>query len=357
MNRGCLAVAAGARFFITTARFSRRENGFRSRSAPPPGDAAPRRRPAEAREVFASLAPLPAGSAERTAAENRVAGAFETPIARTLLAAGASWPGLLTWDDRRTVDYLAARADVDPARIGCIGLSGGGLRAACLAAADPRIRATCVVAWMSTLGEMLPATRAATPGWPGRPACARRWTFPTPPRWWLPAPCSCSNVPATRSFPWRECAAPWRSWSASMRRPASPDVFGAPSTTTPTPFPRPCRPRRSPGWNAGYDAESPDFSRRRSSTAVSRGGRGGRGEHPPLFIFSSVSSVPAFDSRNLHVAAKSLIYRKIQECRSGRVYNTAGAAPERVNAYFGVFCRIFGGGATLQQFKRSRSSW
>jgi dienelactone hydrolase len=112
--------------------------------------------PAEAREAFASLPSLPAGSAERTAAENRVAGAFETPVAKTLFAAGATWPGLLTWDDRRTVDYLATRADVDPARIGCIGLSGGGLRAACLAAADPRIRAACVVAWMSTLGEMLP---------------------------------------------------------------------------------------------------------------------------------------------------------------------------------------------------------
>jgi hypothetical protein len=37
-----------------------------------------------------------------------------------------------------------------------MGLSGGALRAACLAAADPRIRAACVTAWMSTLGEMLP---------------------------------------------------------------------------------------------------------------------------------------------------------------------------------------------------------
>lgn len=111
--------------------------------------------PTEAREAFISLASLPAGSAERVAAENRVASAFETPVAKTLFAAGATWPGLLAWDDRRTVDYLATRADVDPARIGCIGLSGGGLRAACLAAADPRIRAACVVAWMSALEPML----------------------------------------------------------------------------------------------------------------------------------------------------------------------------------------------------------
>jgi dienelactone hydrolase len=112
--------------------------------------------PSEAREAFDSLASLSAGSAERIAAENRVASAFETPVAKTLFAAGATWPGLLAWDDVRAVDYLATRADVDSARIGCIGLSGGGLRAAMLAAVNPRIRAACVVAWMSTLGEMLP---------------------------------------------------------------------------------------------------------------------------------------------------------------------------------------------------------
>jgi dienelactone hydrolase len=112
--------------------------------------------PAEAREAFGALGTLAAGSAELTAAENRVAGAFEASVAKTLFAAGATWPGLLAWDDRRTIDYLLARGDVDPGRIGCIGLSGGGLRAALLAAADPRVRAACVVAWMSTLGEMLP---------------------------------------------------------------------------------------------------------------------------------------------------------------------------------------------------------
>lgn len=112
--------------------------------------------PAEAREAFDSLASLPEGSAERNRAENRVASAFEAVIAKTLFAAGATWPGLITWDDQRSVDYLLTRDDVDPERIGCIGLSGGGLRAAMLGAADARIKAACVVAWMSTTGEMVP---------------------------------------------------------------------------------------------------------------------------------------------------------------------------------------------------------
>lgn len=113
--------------------------------------------PADARDAFRSLPALAAGSAERIAAENRVASAMEAVVAKTLLAAGASWPGLLAWDDRRTIDYLITRPDVDANRIGCVGLSGGGLRSAYLAAADPRIKAAVVVAWMSTLGEMLPS--------------------------------------------------------------------------------------------------------------------------------------------------------------------------------------------------------
>lgn len=112
--------------------------------------------PADARDAFRSLPSLAADSAERIAAENRVASAMEVVVAKTLLAAGASWPGVLAWDDRRTIDYLVTRPEVDAERIGCIGLSGGGLRSAYLAAADPRIKAACVIAWMSTLGEMLP---------------------------------------------------------------------------------------------------------------------------------------------------------------------------------------------------------
>jgi dienelactone hydrolase len=113
--------------------------------------------PAEAREAFRSLSALAEGSPERHAALNRVAGAYEAVVAKTLLAAGASWPGLLAWDDRRTVDYLAGRPEVDPERIGCIGFSGGGLRAAYLGAADPRVKAACVAAWMTELAPMLPS--------------------------------------------------------------------------------------------------------------------------------------------------------------------------------------------------------
>lgn len=112
--------------------------------------------PGDVREAFRGLPSLAEGSAERVAAENRVAGAYEAAVTKGISAAGATWPGLLTWDDRRTVDYLRTRPDVDPERIGCMGLSGGGLRSAQLMGADPRIRAGCVTAWMTSWEPMLP---------------------------------------------------------------------------------------------------------------------------------------------------------------------------------------------------------
>ncbi len=111
--------------------------------------------PGEAREHFTGLPSLAEGTRERVVALNRIASAYETVIAKTLSAAGATWPGLLAWDDRRTIDYLVSRPDVDPERIGCVGLSGGALRAVHLVAADPRLKAACVTAWMTEFAKLL----------------------------------------------------------------------------------------------------------------------------------------------------------------------------------------------------------
>ena len=76
--------------------------------------------------------------AERINAFNSRAGQSEQLVGRTIFAAGFTWAGVLCWDDIRTVDYLCSRADVDPERIGCVGLSVGGLRTVYLTALDER---------------------------------------------------------------------------------------------------------------------------------------------------------------------------------------------------------------------------
>jgi dienelactone hydrolase len=81
--------------------------------------------------------------------------AKEATLAKSLVFAGTTWPGIIAWDDMRTVDYLASRPEVDPRRIGCVGVSMGGYRAAYLAGLDERIAAACVAGFMSSVRPMI----------------------------------------------------------------------------------------------------------------------------------------------------------------------------------------------------------
>lgn len=69
---------------------------------------------------------------------------------RELNWAGTTWAGVNYGDDSRCVDYLLSRKEVDPERIGCTGLSGGGWRTNIVAALEPRIKAAVSVGWMTT---------------------------------------------------------------------------------------------------------------------------------------------------------------------------------------------------------------
>ena len=69
---------------------------------------------------------------------------------RELNWAGTTWAGVNYWDDSRCVDYLLSRKEVDPDRIGCTGLSGGGWRTNMMVALEPRIKAAVSVGWMTT---------------------------------------------------------------------------------------------------------------------------------------------------------------------------------------------------------------
>ena len=76
---------------------------------------------------------------------NRWSGAHEHVMSKSLFCAGTTWPGVFLSEDQVALDILAARKDVIPGKIGCGGLSGGGLRTVYLAGLDPRIKcAVCV---------------------------------------------------------------------------------------------------------------------------------------------------------------------------------------------------------------------
>lgn len=86
---------------------------------------------------------------------NQFAGAHEHLVAKSLFSAGMTWPGVFVNDDQRALDYLCSRPDVDATRVGCAGLSGGGLRTVMLAGADERIRCACAVGMMTTWRDYL----------------------------------------------------------------------------------------------------------------------------------------------------------------------------------------------------------
>ena len=92
-----------------------------------------------ARRGYAVLVVDTVGHAERTFMGHR------EPAAHALLYAGASLPGLQVWDNVRALDYLCSRPEVDPARIGVTGASGGGNHTMYLAAVDERVAAAVPV--------------------------------------------------------------------------------------------------------------------------------------------------------------------------------------------------------------------
>jgi dienelactone hydrolase len=63
---------------------------------------------------------------------------------------GANFGGFRLWDAMRCVDYLQSRHEIDPARIGATGTSGGGWESLWLAAIDPRIRAVHANCYFTT---------------------------------------------------------------------------------------------------------------------------------------------------------------------------------------------------------------
>lgn len=101
---------------------------------------------------FAGLKP---GSPELIRAYNTFAAEHEHVVAKSCFTAGVTWPGIYAYEDRRAVDYLQTRDDVKHDRIGCGGLSGGGLRTVMLTGTDPRIRASVCVGFMTTWQDFL----------------------------------------------------------------------------------------------------------------------------------------------------------------------------------------------------------
>jgi dienelactone hydrolase len=81
---------------------------------------------------------------------NQWASDHEHIMAKSLYSAGTTWPAVFFAEDRIALDILCARMEVDAKRIGCGGLSGGGMRTIFMGGLDPRIKCAVCVGFMTT---------------------------------------------------------------------------------------------------------------------------------------------------------------------------------------------------------------
>ena len=77
------------------------------------------------------------------------------PTAGSALLLGQTMIGWRVYDVMRTIDWIATRKELDAARIGCMGVSGGGTVTLFAAALDPRIQAALMSCSLNTFRDSI----------------------------------------------------------------------------------------------------------------------------------------------------------------------------------------------------------
>jgi dienelactone hydrolase len=72
------------------------------------------------------------------------------PAAGAALLLGQTMIGWRVWDVMRAIDWMETRPELDAARVGCMGISGGGTCTTFAAALEPRIRAAMISGYLNT---------------------------------------------------------------------------------------------------------------------------------------------------------------------------------------------------------------
>ncbi|MFC5449441.1 alpha/beta hydrolase family protein [Paenibacillus aestuarii] len=110
-----------------------------------------------ARRGYITIAPELLGFGDRRLESDAQAEASSSchRLSTFLLAMGQTMAGYRVFETLRCIDYLLEREDVDPNRIGCMGISGGGLVCSFAAAIDDRISAAVVSGYTNTFKDSI----------------------------------------------------------------------------------------------------------------------------------------------------------------------------------------------------------
>lgn len=109
---------------------------------------------------LAALAIEPFGFGDRRSERAKKEGAGASscnPTAGIALMLGETMVGWRVWDVMRSVDYLLTRPEIDPKRIGAMGISGGGTATFWSACVDPRIQVAFVSGYYCTFDHCIMA--------------------------------------------------------------------------------------------------------------------------------------------------------------------------------------------------------
>lgn len=85
-------------------------------------------------------------------------------LASNLMQMGMNWAGVITYDDVRSVEFLASLPQVDRNRIGALGFSMGAHRAWMLAALTDLVKVGAAVCWMNTTEYLMTLTNNQNKG-------------------------------------------------------------------------------------------------------------------------------------------------------------------------------------------------
>jgi dienelactone hydrolase len=77
------------------------------------------------------------------------------PAAGAALLLGQTMLGWRVWDVMRALDWVATRPELDPKRVACMGISGGGTVTLFASALDTRIRAALVSGYLNTFRDSI----------------------------------------------------------------------------------------------------------------------------------------------------------------------------------------------------------
>ncbi len=79
------------------------------------------------------------------------------PVAGAALLLGETMVAWRAYDVVRTIDWIESRSELDPARVGLMGISGGGTITEFTAALEPRIKAAMVSGYLNTFKDSIVA--------------------------------------------------------------------------------------------------------------------------------------------------------------------------------------------------------